>query len=152
MGEDRTREKIRHVCLHDVTVRQGEKIGPLAHLWRGVPGLLIVADPGKEPTEHLFREILECRRQYRERKIKIAILLKEPSRNATLERVLEALPDTRVFLWQDEKEISRLHVDMQVGDERLPFAVALDAEGRGLFAFANYNIRTAQTLLHILEI
>lgn len=152
MREDRTKEKIKHVPLHDVTVKQDGGKGSLFALWREYPGLLIVADPGKEPTEHLFQEILECKESYREKGIGIAILLIEPSRNATLQRVLEELPAAKVFEWQEEKEIYQLHVDMQVGDERLPFAVALDADGRGLFAFANYNIRTAQTMYHILEV
>ena len=113
---------------------------------------MIVADPGKEPTEHLFQEILECREAYRDKGIGMAILLKEPSRNETLRKVREALPKAKVLERQDAEEIYQLHVDMQVGDERLPFAVALNREGRGLFAFANYNIRTAQTMLHILEV
>lgn len=152
MREDKTKEKIKRVPLSDVTVKQGDGTEKLSRLWKKYPGLLIVADPGKEPTEHLLQEILECREQYREKGVGIAILLKEKSRNETLQKVIKELPDTKIFEWEEEKEIYRLHVDMQVGDERLPFAVALDKEGRGLFAFANYNIRTAQTMYHILEV
>lgn len=152
MREDKTKEKLRRIPLHDVTVKKEETAVPLSCLWKDYPGLLIAADPGKEPTEHLFQELLECQETYRERNVGIAILLKAPSRNETLRKVREALPNTKVLEWTDEKEIYQLHVDMQVGDERLPFAVALDREGRGLFACANYNIRTAQTMLHILEV
>ena len=31
------------------------------------------------------------------------------------------------------------------------YAVAVNTEGKGLFAFANYNIRTAWTLMEILD-
>lgn len=41
---------------------------------------------------------------------------------------------------------------MGIGDLRLPFALAIDSRDRGLFAFANYNIGTARTLLRILEL
>lgn len=152
MREDKTKEKLRCIPFRDVAVKKEDKAVPLSCLWDDYPGLLIVADPGKEPTEHLFQEILECQETYRDRKVGIAILLKEASRNETLRKVREALPNTKVLEWADEKEIYQLHVDMQVGDERLPFAVALDKEGRGLFACANYNIHTAQTMLHILEV
>jgi hypothetical protein len=40
---------------------------------------------------------------------------------------------------------------MNVGDERLPFAMAVTPDFVGLFAFANYNIGTAHTLLAILK-
>ena len=86
---------------------------------------MIVADPGKEPTEHLFQELLEWKEKYQKQEIGIVILLKELSNNETLRKV---------------------------GDERLPFAVAIDKNGFGLYAFANYNIRTAQTMYHIIEI
>ena len=152
MGEDKTKEKIKRVPLSKVTVKYGEKTGLLTDFWNEYPGLLIVADPGKEPTEHLFQELLEWKENYRDKKIKIAILLKEQSNNETLQRVRRELSNTKVFEWINEKEIYQLHVDMQVGDERLPFAVAVDKEGQGLFAFANYNIRTAQTMYHILEV
>lgn len=152
MREDRTKEKLKSIPLHAITVKGEKTARPLSEVWKDYPGFLIVADPGKEPTEHLFQEILECREAYRDKGIGMAILLKEPSRNETLRKVREALPKAKVLEWQDAEEIYQLHVDMQVGDERLPFAVALNREGRGLFAFANYNIRTAQTMLHILEV
>ena len=41
---------------------------------------------------------------------------------------------------------------MQVGDERLPFALVLSKEMKGLFAFANYNIGTAETMLSIIKV
>lgn len=152
MREDRTKEKLKSIPLHAITVKGEKTARPLSEVWKDYPGLLIVADPGKEPTEHLFQEILECREAYRDKGIGMAILLKDPSRNETLRKVREALPKAKVLEWQDAEEIYQLHVDMQVGDERLPFVVALNREGQGLFAFANYNIRTAQTMLHILEV
>ena len=38
-----------------------------------------------------------------------------------------------------------------MGDERLPLAIAVDQSGRGLFAFANYHVGAAGTLLDILK-
>ena len=152
MREDRTKEKIKRVQLSDVTVKYGETIGKVSDFWKEYPGLLIVADPGKEPTEHLFQELLEWKEKYKKQEIGIVILLKELSNNETLRKVERELPNTKIVQWMDEKEIYQLHRDMQVGDERLPFAVAIDKNGFGLYAFANYNIRTAQTMYHIIEI
>lgn len=151
--EDQTGKKLRHVSLGDIIVKKDGREGTLRKLWPHAPGILILAEPGKEPTEHLLQELLACREEYREREIPIAILLKDQrqSRHETLQRVLQKLPQASVMEWQEDRQIHKLHADMGVGDERLPFAVAVDRDGRGLYACANYNIRTAQTLLHVLE-
>ena len=78
MSEDRVFElrqapaKIAEKCheaeLSDATVQQvtaeGMMVGDpvlTTSLYRGQKSILVFADPGKEPTEHLFQEILECK-------------------------------------------------------------------------------------------
>jgi hypothetical protein len=69
--------------------------------------------------------------------------------NATLQRVHTALKTVRVQVCRDPEAEAALHRLLQVGDLRLPFVIAIDAQGRGVYATANYNIHMAQTLLHI---
>lgn len=116
--------------------------------------LLIYAEPGKEPTEHLFLELLEWKEAYNQEQYAIFIVLasEDGQKNETLQRVLRELKYSSVWLAEDGAVRQQLLACMGVGDERLPFAVAVDAKGFGRFAFANYNIRTAQTLLRILRL
>ena len=114
--------------------------------------LLIFAQPGTEPTEHLFQELLELRQAYREGGWPLSILLScpEEAENATLRRVLEELPGAACYLPVEELRY-QIRQAMGVGDSRLPLAVVLDRAGRGVYACANYNIRSAHTLLRILN-
>ena len=67
-------------------------------------------------------------------------------------RARPVLPAARLLVDRDPHGLDALHRQMGVGDQRLPFALALDAQGRGCWASANYNIRTAQTLYKVLTL
>jgi len=116
--------------------------------------LLLWLECGREPTEHLLLEMLELRAAFAAGGWPIRILLAEADmlNNATLQRVLETIPNCQCDLEADPEERYRLRAAMGVGDGRLPLSLVLDREGRGLHACANYNIRTAHTLLRILQL
>lgn len=115
--------------------------------------IMIFAEPGAEPTEHLLQEMLQCCEAFREDASPIGIFLekKEDLRNATLQKVLGALPGVQATVCRDPEAEAALHRVMQVGDLRLPFVIAVDGLDRGVYGAANYNIRMAQTLLDILK-
>lgn len=110
--------------------------------------IFILCEPGKEPTEHLFQEILECQNTYVKEKYRVILALTdlEGLKNETYQRLVATEIDTVTVLCDDPGYIYQLHEVFHVGDERLPFAAAITPEHKGLFAFANYNIRTAWTL------
>lgn len=116
------------------------------------PSLLIFAQPGAEPTEHLLLELLELREAYRTGGWPIRLLLEqeELAENPRLREVLEALPESRCALCSQDERFA-VQQAMGVGDYRQPLAVAVDREGRGVYACANYNIRSAHTLLKLLR-
>lgn len=149
--QDRTKDKIRHVQLKDTVLETEVGKITLTEAMGSGKSIVIFADPGMEPTEHLFQELLECKDDYNKSGYRIVMILDRPSNNATLQRVLKELCHAGVYYLNDPDYLYQLHVDLQVGDERLPFAIAADEEKKGLFAFANYNIRTAQTMLNILK-
>lgn len=131
--------------------------GPLASAlegMRGQKGLLILADPGTEPTEHLLQELLECADGYSRMDCPVRIIVpgEKALENATLKRVCQVLPQVSVTAANDPEGEKYLHYRMQVGDLRLPFVLTVDQNGHGTYAAANYNIRMAQTLLQILEL
>lgn len=158
--EDRTLEKMLHVDLPDGTVYEinGQGIAEdygisAASLMKDKNTLFIIPDPGKEPTEHLLQEILELRQMCLENKYRIIIAVDDADglKNETIQKVLHAGLDVVPVVCNDETYIYELHKAFHVGDTALPFAAAISAEGKGLFAVANYNIRTAWTLMRMLH-
>ena len=147
MPEDQTARRLKRVPL---TVPQGDAQAALQEL-DGQNGILIFAEPGSEPTEHLLQEMLECANGFRQSACAIGILVAKPEDldNATLQRVRAALRNVQVQVCWDPEGEAALHRLMQVGDLRRPFVITVDTEGRGVYASANYNIRMAQTLLRI---
>ena len=128
--------------------------GPLKKVLGVAPGrqhLLIFADPGSEPTEHLLREMLQLAEDFR--KLPCRILLLTDTQNAlshpTVGLWKAGLPEAELLSLRDPMALAALHRQMQVGDLRLPFVVCADGHGHGVYADANYRIRMAQTLLDI---
>ena len=153
-------EKCHEAELSDATVQQvtaeGMMVGDpvlMTSLYQGQKSILVFADPGKEPTEHLFQEILECKEAYKKHGYRVVIALENTDvlKNETLQRVLNAGLNLVCVTVKNDAYLYQLHEALHVGDERLPYAVAVNTEGKGLFAFANYNIRTAWTLMEILD-
>lgn len=116
--------------------------------------ILIFAEPGSEPTEHLLQEMLQCTEGFNGENCPIRIFVDKPEslQNVTLQRVNAALKAVETQVCRDAEAEAALHRIMQVGDLRKPFVIAVDAQGYGVYAVANYNIRMAQTLLDILKI
>ncbi len=144
---DQTVQRLRQVPLQ-------LPAGPVQQTLAEVAGrqsMLIFADPGSEPTEHLLQEMLECAQGFVAAGFPIRIFMErlEMVKNATLQRVQAMLPMVQTLVCRDPEGEAALHRQMQVGDLRLPFVIAVDAVGRGIYASANYNIRTAQNHLRI---
>ncbi len=153
-------EKCHEATLSDTMVQQvtmdGSAVGEpvsVTSLYQGQKSILIVADPGKEPTEHLFQEILECEEAYKKENYRIVIMIESTAslKNLTLQRVLNAGLNLVCVTGKDDAYLYQIHEALHVGDQRLPYALAINRDGKGLFAFSNYNIRTAWTLMEILD-
>lgn len=148
---DRILEKLRFASLPLPGLESmGEKT---QSLWSGRAFLLAFVEPGKEPTEHLLNELIALRDRYEQRKIPVAFVLfdKKAAENPRLQQAINVLPETLLFFCGDRGELHFLRRALHVGDERLPLAIAVDQSGRGLFAFANYHVGAAGTLLDILK-
>lgn len=145
--EDQTAQRLGQISLK---LSQG----PVKDWLKEVAGrraILIFADPGSEPTEHLLREMLESADGFREAGCAMDMFLEKPEdlTNPTLQAAQAALPHLRLRICRDPEGEACLHRLLQVGDLRLPFVVTVDEKGRGVYASANYNIGMAQTLLRI---
>ncbi len=145
--EDQTARRLKQIPL---TLPEG----PLTGLLRedsGRNALLIFADPGSEPTEHLLRELLDLAEDFRRDGCSILLLAKtaEALAHPTVRLVKDAIPQTELSCLWDGAALTALHRAMQVGDLRLPFVLCTDDRGRGVYADANYRIGMARTLLEI---
>ena len=128
--------------------------GPLQALLQKESGrnlILIFADPGSEPTEHLLREMLDCREDFQALGCRILLLVQTPEsqEHPTVRLLKTAIPETELLCLSDPGGLAALYRGMQVGDLRLPFVICTDSHGCGVYADANYRIRMAQTLLEI---
>ena len=140
--EDQTAQRLKHVAL-------SLPDGPVKTRWKpDKNGILIFADPGDEPTEHLLREMLDCARDFRNLDCSILLLTQQPE-HPTVELLKAALPEMEIYCGADPAALKALHLQMGVGDLRLPFVVCTDAKARGVYASANYSIRLAQNLVQV---
>jgi hypothetical protein len=147
LPEDQTPRRLKNVPL---SLPEGPLKAELAKK-AGRDLLLIFAEPGSEPTEHLLTEMLEIVEDLRILSCRILLLVAKEAdiSHPTLHRLQAQLPEMEVLCLQDPDALAALHLQMQVGDLRLPFVVCADGRGRGVYADANYRIRMAQTLLDI---
>lgn len=134
---DQTRSKLKSVPI------------PMPHAAEK-PSLLIFLDPGAEPTEHLLLELLELKEEYNQDGWPIRLLVRNNEDDRTLQQVLLSIIGCILGKYE-LPEHYQIRSSMGVGDARLPLAVVLDRKGRGVYACANYNIRTGHTLLRILQ-
>ncbi len=153
---DHTAQKMLHAKLPDGMVypinEQREKAEhpvSVKSLMQGRNSLFILAAPGKEPTEHLLQEILELKEMCSENHYRIILGIGDMDglKNETLQKVLGAGLDVVLVFCTDEAYLYEMHKALRVGEYDLPFAAAVNADGEGMFAFANYNIRTAWRLM-----
>ena len=114
--------------------------------------VLAFVDVGSEPTEHFFNELLEAEDEIRRRSVPITLVLRSEDdlSQATFRRVSETFPSVRACRAVEAAAEARLHRLMNAGDERRPFILAIDSEGRGLYSFSNYNVGTVRLVLEIL--
>lgn len=147
---DQTAQRLKKVPL---TLSDGPVADTLSNM-QGQSGILIFAEPGAEPTEHLLQEMLECAQRFRQFACPIHIFVEQAEmlKNTTLQRVAEALPAVHLRICRDPAAEAQLHRAMAVGDLRRPFVMVLDGKGRGVYACANYQIRMAQTQLEIMKL
>lgn len=146
---DQTAQRLKQVPLLDALPE-----GPVKSCLEETTGtrrILIFADPGSEPTEHLLQELLECADAYNRKDCRLHIFLGKPEdlKDATVQKVIQQLHAVQTQVLRDPQAEAALHRIMQVGDLRLPFVVSVDHRDLGVYATANYNIRMAQTLLLI---
>lgn len=145
MREDRTAQKLYHAALPKMTTRT--KALPED----GVRTILAVIDPGAEPTEHFLNELIEAKEELKEERLAVRLVIDrdEQANNEKLQKVLRELSDVELLVGPDHAALLEWRRLLYAGDLRLPFAMAADEKGEGLFAYVNYHVGSVRSLLRI---
>ncbi|MDD3920237.1 MAG: transglutaminase-like domain-containing protein [Eubacteriales bacterium] len=117
-------------------------------------GIVSVIAPSQEPTEHLLFESVQLYQRIIQegRRVLYLVRAEADAEHPTLARSLRMLGSNAcVAVLQDADALMQMRQALRVGDPRLPFSMAVNPSGNALFAFANYNIGTIETLLDILN-
>lgn len=153
MQPDLTRDKLISTPLPQISMSElTENAVDVVLRSKENPSLLIFLEPGKEPTEHLLQEMISLEDKFREAAVPICFLLHNPKglENPTLAMALKKLPASAAYLYEEHSRFA-VQTASGIGDGRLPLALVVDSTRRIVYGCANYNIRTAATLLHVLS-
>ena len=151
---NRMEGKLHHYSLPvmDIEGIPGESVN-LPQLFAN-GGILSVVVPGQEPTEHLLLESAQlCSRIIREKRhILYLVRNQADAEHPAITRPLQLLGGhASIAILRDADVLMQMRQTLRVGDSRLPFSMAINHRSKILYAYANYNIGTVETLLDILK-
>lgn len=143
LPRDRTSEQVQHVKLPKLLA--GGKQLPEA----GRPAIIALIAPGQEPTEHFLNELLDAKGAIEESGAAIQLLIDTAAQadNLKLQKVLNEINAAELLVRPDAETLIRWRELMDAGELRLPLVVAIDREGCGTFAIANYNVGSVLSML-----
>ncbi|MDD2957506.1 MAG: transglutaminase domain-containing protein [Lachnospiraceae bacterium] len=107
----------------------------------------------REPTEHILNELLELKEEFKKVSGALNFVVRsgEALQDPTLKRVLQALPDIRVYYDSFEENIELLARRMYVNPEQLPLIIVFSGSRTGIYACSGYQVGTGAMLLSILN-
>ncbi len=143
LPRDRTSELVQHVKLPKLAA--GGKQLPEA----GRPAIAAMIAPGQEPTEHFLNELLDAKGAIEDSGTAIQLLIDDAAQadNLKLQMVLGEIKSAELLVGPDAEALIRWRELMDAGELRLPMVVAIDREGCGTFAIANYNVGSVLSML-----
>ena len=163
-GEERTLEmKLRRPELKDLLVKntlpafslmdsRGNAVES-ASLLTGAKSLLIFAEEGKEPTEHVLNE-LPAEKEWLERlSCRLILVADSPAslENPLLKRTVDAFETAEVYFDEGLENAEPVARRMYVAPGLLPLLVAVDEQGCGIYACSGYHVGSVGLALKLLE-
>lgn len=143
LPRDCTSELVQHVRLPKLAA--GGKQLPEA----GRPAIAAMIAPGQEPTEHFLNELLDAKGAIEDSGAAIQLMIDDAAQadNLKLQMVLGEIKSAELLVSPDAETLIRWRELMDAGELRLPMVVAIDREGCGTFAIANYNVGSVLSML-----
>ncbi len=140
-----------HMSIDDIELvnSHDEKIMLSEELAEG-KNIVSWLETGREPTEHLFNEMLESAELYN--KLSCSVLFIVPDKaaavNATLKKVISAIPKIKILFDGGNSLTDTLYEKLRVTDRQLPLTIVLDNELNVSYTAAGYNIGIGNSLPH----
>lgn len=143
LPKDRTAQLVQHVALPKLAA--GGKQLPEC----GKPAIVALIAPGQEPTEHYLNELLEAENEIAESGAAIQLMIEDAAQaqNLKLQKVLNEIDAAELLVGPDTQTMLRWRELMDAGELRLPLVIAIDRDGCGTFAIANYNVGSVLSML-----
>lgn len=124
----------------------------LSDLVREQRGLFIWLGEDEEPTEHILDEIYERREAYAGLKAGLFFVAVRPEirDNPACRRVLEAVPGIEMMYDDFGADMEALARRLYLEPGKLPLAVLIDRDMRGIYSVAGYNVGTGDMILKLI--
>lgn len=104
--------------------------------------LLFFAEPGKEPTEHVFNELLEISRMggFPECTIHLVLKNEEALKDSTLDKIRSTYNNLEITFMDFDKVIPGLEAATGVTGKNLPFICVTEGNDTSLYCCSGYNV------------
>lgn len=163
-GEKKTLEmKLRRPELKDLLVKnplpaftvtdtEKNKVESVS-LLTGAKSLLIFAEEGKEPTEHVLNELPAEKERMERLSCRLILVADSPASldNPLLKRTVDAVKTARVYFDAGLENAEPVARRMYVAPDLLPLLVAVDEQGCGIYACSGYHVGSVGLALKLLE-
>ncbi len=131
-----------------------EEAASISQILKGSVNLLAFLAEGQEPTEHVLNELLEERDALRRQEPQIIFLLsdKEALENATLKKVLEAMPEIQTAVADFDELAEPLARRLYVDPDKLPLLAAMGADSHAFYACSGYNVGSVALITKLMGV
>ena len=116
-------------------------------------GILIFGEPGKEPTEHVFNELLEIKKMNGFPKCRLNLILQNSQGLAdpTLKKVTADYPDMKIWYGDFEAVLPELEKLTQVSIKNLPYICVTQGSRESLWCVSGYNVGCVDVLARLVK-
>lgn len=116
-------------------------------------GILIFAEPGKEPTEHVFNELLEIKKMGGLPKCRLNLILQNAQalEDPTLKKVVADYPGMKIWYGDFEAILPELEKQTQVSIKNLPYLCVNQGSSECLWCVSGYNVGCVDVLARLVK-